>query len=126
MENIRIQDDLFTYVNQEKLDQLVIPDDAPSVGGFASLRDDVQTLMINEFVSMSESGNYPNDYLARACTLFRAAMNVEKKEADGVAPALKALSVLETLGSVKDMNKMNDQELYNEMLRQYNDWLNKK
>lgn len=28
--------------------------------------------------------------------------------------------------AVKDMNKMNDQELYNEMLRQYNDWLNKK
>lgn len=28
--------------------------------------------------------------------------------------------------AVKDMNKMDDQELYNEMLRQYNDWLNKK
>lgn len=28
--------------------------------------------------------------------------------------------------AVKDMNKMNDQKLYNEMLRQYNDWLNKK
>lgn len=28
--------------------------------------------------------------------------------------------------AVKDMNKMNDQELYTEMLRQYNDWLNKK
>ena len=28
--------------------------------------------------------------------------------------------------AVKDMNKMDDQELYNEMLRQYRDWLNKK
>lgn len=28
--------------------------------------------------------------------------------------------------AVRDMNKMNDQELYTEMLRQYNDWLNKK
>ena len=28
--------------------------------------------------------------------------------------------------AVKDMGKMDDQELYNEMLRQYNDWLNKK
>ena len=28
--------------------------------------------------------------------------------------------------AVSDMNKMDDQELYNEMLRQYNDWLNKK
>lgn len=28
--------------------------------------------------------------------------------------------------AVKDMNKMDDKQLYNEMLRQYNDWLNKK
>ncbi len=28
--------------------------------------------------------------------------------------------------AVKDMNKMNDEELYKELLRQYNDWLNKK
>lgn len=28
--------------------------------------------------------------------------------------------------AVADMNKMDDQQLYNEMLRQYNDWLNNK
>lgn len=28
--------------------------------------------------------------------------------------------------AVRDMNKMNDQELYTELLRQYKDWLNKK
>jgi hypothetical protein len=28
--------------------------------------------------------------------------------------------------AVRDMNKMNDQQLYTEMLRQYNDWLNNK
>ena len=28
--------------------------------------------------------------------------------------------------SVKDMNKMNDNDLYTELLRQYKDWLNKK
>ena len=33
-DKVRIQDDLYTYVNQEKLAQLVIPDDQPSVGGF--------------------------------------------------------------------------------------------
>ena len=40
--NIRIQDDLFTYVNQEKIDQLVIPDDKPVAGGFAELHDNVE------------------------------------------------------------------------------------
>ena len=33
MENIRIQDDLYTAVNQAKLDELVIPDDMPVPGG---------------------------------------------------------------------------------------------
>ena len=109
MENIRIQDDLYTYVNQEKLDQLVIPDDAPSIGGFASLRNDVQDLMIKEFISMSESDSYPNDHMRRACTLFKAARNVEKKEKDGIAPALNYLSVLDSLDSIKTMNKELDQ-----------------
>ena len=42
MENIRIQDDLYTYVNQAKLDELVIPDDMPVAGGFATLATDVE------------------------------------------------------------------------------------
>ena len=37
MENIRIQDDLYMHVNGETLDNLVIPDDRPSTGGFALL-----------------------------------------------------------------------------------------
>ena len=45
MEKIRIQDDLYTYVNQAKLDELVIPDDMPVAGGFAALSDDVEKLM---------------------------------------------------------------------------------
>ena len=32
MEKVRIQDDLYTHVNQETLDQLVIPDDKPTAG----------------------------------------------------------------------------------------------
>ena len=40
MENIRIQDDLYTYVNQAKLDELVIPEDMPGAGGFATLSTD--------------------------------------------------------------------------------------
>ena len=109
MENIRIQDDLYTFVNQEKLNELVIPDDAPSIGGFASLRNDVQDLMIKEFVSMSESNSYPNDHMRRACTLFKVASNVEKKNADGIAPALNYLSVLNRMDSIKTMNGMLDQ-----------------
>ena len=44
MEKIRIQDDLYTYVNQAKLEELVIPEDMPVAGGFAALSTDVEKL----------------------------------------------------------------------------------
>ena len=67
MEKVRIQDDLYTYVNQEKLDQLVIPDDQPTAGGFQTLAVDVEKIMMAEFKQMAESGSYPNEYLKRKC-----------------------------------------------------------
>ena len=61
MEKIRIQDDLYTYVNQAKLDELVIPEDMPMAGGFAALSTDVEKLMIGEFNTMCKEAAYPND-----------------------------------------------------------------
>lgn len=46
---VRIQDDLFTYVNQEKIDSLVIPDDMPVAGGFSELHQNVEKLLMDEF-----------------------------------------------------------------------------
>ena len=73
MENIRIQDDLYTYVNQKTLDELVIPDDKPTAGGFAKLADSVEKTMMGEFEAMSESKSYPNEHLKRACELYAIA-----------------------------------------------------
>ena len=63
MENIRIQDDLYTFVNQAKLEELVIPEDMPVAGGFAALSTDVEKLMIGEFNTMCAQGTYPNSIL---------------------------------------------------------------
>ena len=106
MNKPRIQDDLYTYVNQEKLDQLVIPDDLPCIGGFQTLAKDVEELMINEFNEMTNNNNYPNEYLKNACTLFKIAKDVEKKDSFGIAPALNNLAVLEELKDLKDFSKM--------------------
>ena len=104
MEKVRIQDDLYTYVNQAKLEELVIPDDMPMTGGFATLSTDVEKLMIGEFNAMCQSGAYPNEYLERACTLFLLAKDVKRKNKHGVNPALKHLSVLKKLGSLRSFN----------------------
>ena len=106
MEKVRIQDDLYTFVNQETLDNLVIPDDSPSAGGFKTLADGVEALMIGEFKEMSESGNYPNDYLKNACTLFKIAKNAKRKQAHGIKPALKNVAILNKLKGIKDINKL--------------------
>ena len=82
MENVRIQDDLYLYVNQQKLDELVIPDDMPATGGFTTLALDVEKLMMGEFDTMCKTRNYPNVHLERACALYRAAKNVKKKQKD--------------------------------------------
>ena len=104
MENIRIQDDLYTYVNQAKLEELVIPDDMPMAGGFATLSTDVEKLMISEFNTMCKDAAYPNDYLARACTLFKLAKDVKRKKKHGIKPALKNLAILKKLATLRSFN----------------------
>ena len=104
MEKIRIQDDLYTYVNQAKLEELVIPEDMPVAGGFATLGTDVEKLMIGEFNTMCESAAYPIEHLERACTLFALAKDVKRKKKHGIKPALKYLAVLKKLGTMRSYN----------------------
>jgi len=104
MENIRIQDDLYTYVNQAKLEELVIPEDLPIAGGFANLRTDVEKLMIGEFNGMCADGAYPNEHLERACKLYTLAKDVKRKKKHGIKPALKNLAVLKKLSTLRGYN----------------------
>ena len=106
MEKIRIQDDLYTYVNQKTLDELVIPDDKPTAGGFAQLADGVEKTMMGEFEAMAESKAYPNDYLKRACELYAIAKDAERKAAHGIAPALKNLAILNEIKEIGDFSRL--------------------
>ena len=106
MEKIRIQDDLYTFVNQETLDKLVIPDDKPTAGGFAELADGVEKTMMGEFEAMAESKEYPNDYLKRACELYAIAKDADRKAAHGIAPALKHFSVLDEIKTLDDFSRL--------------------
>jgi len=106
MENVRIQDDLYTYVNQKKLDELVIPDDKPVAGGFSELADGVEKIMMDEFEAMATSREYPNDYLRRACELYLIAKDAERKEKHGIVPALSALSILDEVKTLSDFSRL--------------------
>ena len=105
MEKVRIQDDLFTYVNQETLDKLVIPDDKPTAGGFQVLADDVEKLMIGEFKHMSKTKEFPNEYLKNACTLFQIVKNVKRRDKEGMTPALKNVTILDKAKDMKSFSR---------------------
>ena len=104
MDNIRIQDDLYTHVNQAKLNELVIPDDMPVTGSAMALMTGIEKLMIGEFNTMCESQAYPNDHMARACRLYALAKDVKRRKKHGIKPALKHLSVLKKVGTMRSFN----------------------
>ncbi len=106
MENIRIQDDLYMFVNKEKLDSLVIPDDKPCAGGFNELADSVEKIMMGEFEEMAGSGSYPSEYLERACKLYNIAKDVDAKAKWGITPALKNLAVLGEIKTLEDFSRL--------------------
>ena len=105
MENVRIQDDLYNFVNGETLEKLIIPDDKPTAGGFQELADGVEKIMMGEFEAMAESKTYPNDHLKRACELYAIAKDAEKKSRDGISPALKNLAVLDGIKTIEDFSR---------------------
>ena len=104
MKEIRVQDDLYTFVNQAKLEELVIPDDKPVAGGFANLATDVEKLMIGEFNAMCANAAYPNEHLERACKLFLLAKDVKRKKKHGIKPALKHLAILKKVSTMRGYN----------------------
>ena len=100
---VRIQDDLFTFINQEKLDQLVIPEDRPTAGGFSELDLNVEKLMMNEFKEL-EKQEIKDTNLKKAVDLYSIARNVKKRNSQGLKPALKDLN---TIKSTTDMMLLN-------------------
>ena len=104
MEKIRIQDDLYTHVNQAKLEELVIPEDLPVAGSAMALMVGVEKLMMGEFEAMCKDGTYPNDHLARACKLYALAKDVKRRKKHGVKPVLKHLSIRKKLTTMRRMN----------------------
>lgn len=105
MEKVRIQDDLFNYVNGEWIENAVIPEDKPTTGGFSDLADDVEKVMMGEFSEMSKTENYPNDYLKSATLLYKAVLNVKKRNKDGIKPALKVLAKYDKIDSIAKLNR---------------------
>ena len=78
-DKVRIQDDLYTFVNQEKLEQLVIPEDKPVAGGFVELADLVEKTLMGDFEELAKSKNYPDANMEKAVKLYALTKDIKRR-----------------------------------------------
>ena len=105
MEKPRIQDDLFNYVNHEWTEESSIPSDQPATNAFYEISVKVEEKLISDFNEMLESKNYPNKNMENACNLFRMAKDVNKRNKDGIKPALKFLNKKSKIVTLSQFNR---------------------
>lgn len=102
---VRIQDDLYEAVNGEWMKTAVIPDDRPMTGGFADLDQDVEKIMMADFAAFAK-GEKTSDIpeMRYAIDLYKKVLDTEKRNADGIAPALPLLEKIRSIKTVEDLN----------------------
>lgn len=112
-ETVRIQDDLYQHVNGEWIKKAVIPADKPMTGGFSSLYDDVEKLLMNDcakFASGEEKPDIP--IIEDAVRLYKKALDVKARGDAGMEPLYPLLDKIKSITSVEDFNGKNVELLY--------------
>lgn len=104
-ESVRVQDDLFQYVNGKALEAMVIPPDRPTAGGFSELAEGVEKTLMADFADFaSGKKEIPNDYMKRAVSIYRKTIDTKRRNEEGIAPALPLLQSILDLKDVEDLN----------------------
>ena len=103
---VRIQDDLYEAVNGEWLKTAVIPDDRPTTGGFSDLDQDVEKIMMAEFKAFAD-GTKTSDIpeIRYATALYKKVLDTERRNREGIAPALPLLDRIRAIRSVGELNE---------------------
>lgn len=78
LKNVRIQDDLYNYVNGEWISKAKIPSDQPVTGGFSTLAINVEKTMLKEFKSLTKRPS-KDELLNRAVCLYNKVLNADER-----------------------------------------------
>ncbi len=96
--DVRPQDDLYRHVNGRWLAEHVIPADRASDGAFRALHDEAEQqvrVIIEELGARAADGGAADGTAARIGALYASFMDVEKVEADGLAPIRGELDAID-------------------------------
>jgi len=104
---VRIQDDLYTYINAEKLESIKIPDDRPTVGGFTDLDIGVEKIMMKEFKILGSDIKKADKELMRpAVEIYLSTLEAEKLKAEeGIKKLTPVLKNVLSIKKLDDFNK---------------------
>ena len=108
---VRIQDDLYEAVNGEWLKTAVIPDDRPATGGFAVLDQEVEKTMMADFRAFA-AGEKTSDIpeMHYAVALYKKVLDKERRNREGIAPALPLLDRIRAIKTVEELNAANTRD----------------
>ena len=104
-ESVRVQDDLFQYVNGAWLKDAVIPADRPTCGGFAELSKNVEQILTDDLKAfLSFEKPMPNEHLTKTVKLFAKALDMKRRDEEGIRPLLADLNLVAALRDIDDLN----------------------
>ncbi|HET9649983.1 MAG TPA: M13-type metalloendopeptidase [Microlunatus sp.] len=96
--SVRLQDDLFRYVNGRWLAETEIPADKPLTGSFMQLRDDAEAA-VRDIITTIEAGE-PGSETAKIADLYASFMDTERIAALGATPLEPLLAAIDAAGDV--------------------------
>ena len=99
-DKIRIQDDLYKYVNGKWIENAKIPDDLPAIGGFINLDLDVEKTMLNEFEELSKN-KIDDQLLNYSIILYKKVLDEDNRK-NGLNSLLNSLSIFDKIKNKED------------------------
>ena len=102
---VRIQDDLYEYVNGEWMKNAVIPQDRPTAGGFSDLDLNVEKLLMQEFKDFSLNKNSTDiKEMSYAVEMYKKFIDVKRRNSEGIKPVLPLLDKIKGIKTISDLN----------------------
>ncbi|MEM9526181.1 MAG: M13 family metallopeptidase [Bacteroidota bacterium] len=101
------KDDFYNYVNGNWIKNTEIPADRTIWGGFGVLVKATDEQVLEILANAKESGKYASETdQAKAIALYETQLDIEARNAAGVAPLGEALSEIESINSIDDLQKV--------------------
>ena len=110
--SVRIQDDLYLYVNGEWEKTAQIPSDLPMTGSFFSIDEAVEKLLIGDFKKLS-NGEMDVDIpsMKEAIKLYKMALDEKARNELGMKPLYPLLDKIKNIKNIDELNALSGELL---------------